>query len=171
MESWERKRGEGQRGARAGQRGRHPLVSSFLIKSVLWLQSSEVNERRGKERREKGRPSTFSSRLAAESGHQEHQVGREARKRGNCDSFTLANCPSMIKEKFHLTFAKVLQFLWIVWFGTRLENKRIELVIQDGVDTKYPLNKFVQVKCLFKSVIFVQINHIIRWMICCKIYN
>lgn len=93
MESWERKRGEGQRGARAGQRGRHPLVSSFLIKSVLWLQSSEVNERRRKERREKGRPSTFSSRLAAESGHQEHQVGREPRKRGNCDSFTLANCP------------------------------------------------------------------------------
>lgn len=53
MESWERKRGEGQRGARSEQRGRHPLVSSFLIKSVLCLQSSEVNERRGKERREK----------------------------------------------------------------------------------------------------------------------
>lgn len=90
MESWERKRGEGQRGARSEQRGRHPLVSSFLIKSVLWLQSSEVNERRGEGRKEwrNGRPTTFSSRLAAESGHQEHQVGREARKReGNCDSY------------------------------------------------------------------------------------
>lgn len=117
MESWERKRGEGQRGASAGQRGRHPLVSSFLIKSVLWLQSSEVNERRGKERREKeGRPTTFSSRLATESGHQEHQVGRETRKRGKTVTLlrSLTVLTSMIKEKFHLTFAKVLQFLWIV---------------------------------------------------------
>lgn len=47
----------------------------------------------GRKEGRNGRPTTFSSRLAAESGHQEHQVGREARKRGNCDSFTLANCP------------------------------------------------------------------------------
>lgn len=94
MESWERKRGEGQRGASAGQRGRHPLVSSFLIKSVLWLQSSEVNERRGKERREKRETNYVFFSFSYGIGPSGAPGGtRNPEKRKNCDSFTLANCP------------------------------------------------------------------------------